>query len=451
MKALLAGALERLTAFLHSTREGLQLLYDTAEPVWKQRMGPFVQLSFWLGAACVGVGAVYYARLVEAAQALFFALYRVHPYATLCGVPFAFASATALVVKLAPAARGSGIPQVMGAITECGAPGGLKTLSLVSLRTAFVKILSSCVGVFAGASIGREGPTVQLSASAFAAIGRLTQRYIPQIEMQSYLVAGAAGGVAAAFNTPIAGITFALEELAEDVFGQFKHFVLTTVIIAGICAQALAGNYLYFGRPSTVEATLGLVPATLLIGAAGGLFGGLLARLLAVVPFDFLPRHWLARSFACGLVCATLIWLTDGATAGSGYELTREFMDGRVTSMPWYFAPAKLAATVFSYLSGMAGGIFAPSLSIGAGFGVSIGELLGLMSLKTCALIGMVAFFTGAVQAPITAIMIVVEMSDKHSLVMPLMAGALVANTVSKRVMPTPLYKQLAKRMLNAS
>ncbi len=415
--------------------------------LWKLRATPVVQISFWAAATVIGAGAVLYARLIAVAQSLFFSQFHAHPDIVAVSMPLLFLLAAWLVVRFAPHASGSGIPQVLTAIsTSRRDDHELQSSGLVSVRTAVVKMFSTLVGVLGGASIGREGPTVQLSATAFALIGRVTRRYVPQISMQSYLIAGAAGGIAAAFNTPIAGVTFALEEIAEDVFGQFKQFVMITVIVAGISAQAFAGDYLYFGRPTTARLTLAVAPVVLAIGLVGGLGGGLFARLLAFPLFQFHKRLWWQRALLSGAICGLLAWLTSGATAGSGYEITREFMEGRTETLPDYFAPAKLLATVLSYLSGMAGGIFAPCLSIGAGLGALLGQLAGHEHLRSCALFGMAAFFTGAVQAPLTAIIIVTEMTDEHVLILPLMAAALIANASSKWIMPTPLYRYLSQR-----
>lgn len=424
----------------------LTSVQSTSGALWKLRVTPVVHISFWVAAAFIGAGAVLYARLIEITQRFFFGQFHAHPIAISVSMPLFFLAAAALVVKLAPAAAGSGIPQVLQAIGESKRDARkFESSGLVSLRTAAIKMSSMVLGILGGASVGREGPTVQLSATAFAMIGRFTRRYVPQITMQSYLIAGAAGGIAAAFNTPVAGITFALEEIAEDVFGQFKQFVMVTIIVAGISAQALAGDYLYFGRPKTAHLTLAIAPVVLAIGLVGGLGGGLFARLLAFPLFSFHKQHWWQRALICGALCGVLAWFSDGATAGSGYEITREFMEGRTPSLPMYFAPAKLLATVLSYLSGMAGGIFAPCLSIGAGIGATLGSFAGPEHLRACALFGMAAFFTGAVQAPLTAIIIVTEMTDEHALILPLMATALIANATSKLVMPIPLYRYLSR------
>lgn len=321
---------------------------------------------------------------------------------------------------------------------------------LVSLKVALVKVLSSTIGIFGGASIGREGPTVQIAASVFSAIGNRVRKFYREAEFPSFATAGAAAGVAAAFNTPFAGITFALEELAEDSFSSLKGVVVLGVVLAGIAAQLLAGNYLYFGHPtippfSLVTLALESIP----IGLTAGLLGGIFARILAR-PILPMPKSWWMKSLLCGALCAGLGMLTHGDTAGSGYEVTRLSLESG-TAPPLYFPLLKLVSTALSYLSGMAGGIFSPCLSIGAGIGFSFATVFHIASIRACGLVGMVAFFSGVVQAPLTAVVIVMEMTDQHNLILPFIVAALVAKSVGKLFMPTPLYRFLAKQSQAAS
>jgi H+/Cl- antiporter ClcA len=406
--------------------------------------------SVWIGAILVGAAAVVYARIISVAQSWFFSWFAGHPYLVTISAPFLFLLASVLVRAFAPDAKGSGIPQVLEAIRAGKVSPNSEQpwhSTLVSLRTAAVKVVSSVVGILGGASIGREGPTVQIAASVFAVVGRVARRYAPRIELPSYLTAGAAAGVAAAFNTPLAGITFAIEEVIDGALGSFRQPMMLAVILSGITAQALLGDYLYFGHPAVSPPDLKVIYQSLLIGLAGGLSGGGFARVLAYPGVTRLPRHWAFRAFVCGVVCSSICLATDGATAGSGYEsIEKVLMASSVDSASVLFPVLKLVTTVLSYLSGMAGGIFSPSLSIGAGIGISLAKLLHFQNFRTCALMGMVAFFSGVVQAPLTAVIIVMEMTDRHILIIPFMIAAFVGQGVGRVAMPVPLYHFLAKR-----
>lgn len=403
------------------------------------------QASLLIAAIGVGFLATLYARFIAGAQTLFSLSFQHHPWVvSLCG-PLFFLAATWLVVRCAPEAKGSGIPQVLQAIDRTGVAkaAGLSS-PLVSIRTALFKVGSSALGILGGASIGREGPTVQVAASFFALTARLSRRYFGSLDPQSYLIAGASAGISAAFNTPLAGITFALEEIAEHSFGQFKRSVMLAVIVGGITAQALGGNYLYFGHPSILQGLSSLWGPSILLGLLGGLCGGLFAKLLTKPLPHLLPASWWGRALVCGVLCSAFGLLSNGATAGSGYEVTRRFMDQDPGSLPALIFPEKFLTTVFSYLSGMAGGIFSPSLSIGAGMGYTTAHLFHWEALKACGLLGMVAFFSGAVQAPLTAVIIIMEMTDQSELLIPFLIAALLAQGIGRLWMPVPLYRHLA-------
>jgi H+/Cl- antiporter ClcA len=414
----------------------------------------YLYAAVWIAAGIVGVAAVMYARLISAVQFHFFEYFHQYPLIASCLCPLLFVLATASVRKFAPDAKGSGIPQVLAAIEKSKNPTNSEMVwksSLVSLRTSAIKVISSVLGIMGGASIGREGPTVQIAASGFAWIGHRIRKFAPEIDLQSFLIAGGAAGVAAAFNTPIAGIAFALEEIADGMFGPFRQLVMLAVIIAGVIAQGLSGNYLYFGHPTIVgESIFFLLLEALFIGIIAGIAGGLFAKLLAYPKITRLPEHWIARSLICGIICSAAGYFTHGATSGSGYEITKATLEStNLDSADLLFPVYKFATTAFSYLSGMAGGIFSPCLSIGAGIGLTIAKVVGLANFKTCALMGMVAFFSGAIGAPLTSVIIVTEMSDQHILAIPFMIAAYLAFSFGKRIMPVPLYHCLAKRHLD--
>ncbi len=330
--------------------------------------------------------------------------------------------------RFGPHAAGSGIPEVLR-VVKAAVPGDRQALSsdLVSFRTAAVKVVSSGLGYLGGASIGQEGPTVHISASILAFAARRTGGGPDETDQRSFLVAGAAAGIAAAFNTPLAGIVFALEEIAERIFSQFKIAVMLCVIVSVLTMRSLVGNEQYFGHvsvqtPTTTTFTLLFAIAA---GALGGAFGGHFSKALTRSHLRILPSSWCLRALCCGLLCSAMAMLSRGATAGSGHAIVNSFVDDPQGKLPALLFPEKFLTTVFSYLSGMAGGIFSPCLTIGAGMGVVLGRLLHSTDPKVCALIGMVAFFSGVVHAPLTAAIIVMEMTHQYALIIPLLTACL--------------------------
>lgn len=284
-------------------------------------------------------------------------------------------------------------------------------------------------------------------------VGRLLPTTL-RIQQHHLLVAGGAAGIAAAFNTPLAGIVFAIEELSRSVESRMSGVVITAIVLAGVVAQAFLGNHNYFGYVMVLGETPDLLQTILLCALVSGMAGGTFARMLVLAATGWTGRVAEFKKvspyrFAAllGLLIAGVGWASGGLTWGSGYAETRAVL-ASYESVPWYFGPAKFIATVAAYLTGLPGGIFAPSLAIGAGIGRDLAPLLsGQAIAPTVIVLCMVGFMAAATQAPITSFIIVMEMVNGYSLVMDLMATALIASTVS-RLISRPLYLTLAENMI---
>ncbi len=408
------------------------------------------RLVFWGGAFVVAGVAVAFAQAANWASSLFTVAQSYHPWVAFVIAPAGLAMSLFLTQHVFPGAQGSGIPQTIAALH-------MHDQNLVnrvlSPRIAVGKILLTLLGLASGASIGREGPTVQVGASIMHALGK----GLPRLEMRRGLVlAGGAAGIAAAFNTPLAGIVFAIEELSHSFESRTSGTVFTAVIVAGATTLGLVGNYTYFGSTSIVLGNEAAWKAVLLCSLAGGLLGGLFSQSL-IIAARGLPglagrliiRYPAGFAALCGLTLAILGWLSDGQTYGTGYEQARGLVEGQSTLMPT-FALLKLAATVVSYVSGIPGGIFAPSLSIGAGLGSVLAEWVPSAPTGAMVLLGMTAYFSGVVQAPITSTVIVMEMTADQSATIPLMATAFLSFAISRFICRRPLYGALARRFLLA-
>jgi H+/Cl- antiporter ClcA len=356
-----------------------------------------------------------------------------------------------LTHRFFPGTEGSGIPQV---IAETNRPGDLAWRPLLSLRIAIGKVFLGVSAVGAGFSFGREGPTVQIGACLMAAIGRFLPPAL-QVRPRHLMVAGGAAGIAAAFNAPLAGIVFAIEELSRSIESRMSGVVITAIVLAGVVAQAWLGNRNYFGQVNVIGETQEIAQTILVCALVSGVAGGCFARMLLIAATGWKGRLAELRArrpyrFAalCGLLVAGLGWSSGGLTWCSGYDETRALLEGGET-LPWYFGPAKFAATIASYLSGLPGGIFAPSLAIGAGLGQDLVPLLWQNAYPTTIIIlCMVGFLAAVTQAPITSFIIVMEMVDGYNLVIAMMAAALLASGVS-RAISKPLYATLAQAMID--
>ena len=398
---------------------------------------------FLLGGIAVGAAAVALAQLADLAQIAFALLLSKSRYASLVVTPLGFALSVFLTSRFFPNTQGSGIPQVIAArhLTDQTARG-----RLVSLRIAIGKVILTLLGLLCGASVGREGPTVQVGASIMFALGRFSPRRQPGL-----ILAGAAAGVAAAFNTPLAGIVFGIEEMSRAFETRTSSLIISAVIAAGLTSLALMGNYTYFGTSAMALRNGTDWLAIPLCGVVGGLAGGLFSRILIIMARGFanpvgraIKRYSLAFALLCGFGVAICGLVSGDTIYGTGYSQVKSALESG-TPLPADFGVLKFLATTFASISGMPGGIFSPSLAVGAGIGSNIASLFHGAPLAAIMLLGMVSYFAGVVQAPITAFVIVTEMTDNHTMVVPLMAAAMIAYATSRLVCKEGVYHALAQ------
>jgi len=420
--------------------------------VWLS-VGPWVRrIAVWAGAVAVAAVAILFAVGSERVNSLFLRLTQLSPYWPLAVTPIGLGLTVAITRRFFAGTQGSGIPQTIAALSMHDETTVSRVLSL---RIAAGKVLLTLLALASGASVGREGPTVQVGASIMHSVGRLLR--LPGTHVQrSLILAGGAAGVAAAFNTPLAGIVFAIEEMSRSFESRASGTILTAVIFAGIASLAALGNYTYFGHTSAALVTDESWIAVLICGGVGGLLGGLFAQALLAASRglggrlgDFARARPVTFGAACGFLLALIGLASGGHTYGTGYHEARALLDGE--ALPDLYAPLKMFATVVSYASGVPGGIFAPSLAAGAGVGAVIAQFTPYAPAGAVILLGMVAYFAGVVQAPITAFVIVMEMTDNHEMVLPLMAAALIAHGTSRLVCRHALYRALAETFLQGT
>ena len=410
------------------------------------------RVVFWVGAVLVAAVAVAFAKAADWAGGLFLHLAAGHVWLPFIVAPTGLTIAFLLTRYVFPGAQGSGIPQTIAAL-HLHDPAMVDRV--LSLRIAVGKVLLTLLGLASGASIGREGPTVQVGASIMHALGNLLR--LPRLELRRALIlAGGAAGIAAAFNTPLAGIVFAIEELSHSFEARTSGTVFTAVVVAGATTLGLVGNYTYFGQTSAELTNNVAWLAVIVCSVTGGLAGGVFSQTLIIAARGLPGRagrliilYPAAFAALCGLLLAVIGYLSGGQTYGTGYAQARAMVEDHST-LPSVYALLKLAATVVSYVSGIPGGIFAPSLSIGAALGSVLSPLVPGAPAGAMILLGMTAYFSGVVQAPITSAVIVMEMTANQSLMIPLMATAFLSFAVSRLICRRPLYGALARRFLHA-
>jgi H+/Cl- antiporter ClcA len=294
------------------------------------------------------------------------------------------------------------------------------------------------------------------------------------------IMGGGAAGIAAAFNAPIAGIVFAFEEIGRHFDKENLGTIVRTVMVACLVCVVFLGNYFFYGRIDYDR----LIPlefmspgpwvAVLIIGLAGGLLGGLFAKtLLVVVPHisRMVRRRFWVVALVFGLASAGVVWLSNGAALGTGYDQARALIlqesPQYLATLPaeevtrlsavrenvgvWY-ALQRATVTMMVLLTGIPGGLFDPSFSVGAGLGHLTAPWLAVTgaTAQGIILLWVVSYFSGVVQSPMTAFIILIEMTGAVAFTLPLGVASIVAYEASRRVCPVALYEALAENFLRS-
>lgn len=353
----------------------------------------------------------------------------------------------ALTRRYAPEASGSGIPHLEAVLH--------RLRSLEWKRLLPVKFFGGIIAIGSGLALGREGPTVQMGGAVADAISRLLK--VSERERQTLITAGAGSGLAAAFNAPLSGLIFVLEEVRTDfqpiVFGA----TLVAAIVADIIARIGAGQFPVFSIPSYPVLPLSSLPVFAVLGVIAGILGVVFNRslLFTLKTYSRLPNRFiLPAAMLTGGVIGLTGWFFP-SLIGSGHSLAESALRGELLlySIP-VFLVIRFVLTMISYGTGAPGGIFAPLLVIGSliGMGVGYGGHALLPDVVTIpaafAVVGMAAYFTAIVRAPLTGIMLIVEMTGNYNQMLPLLVACFCAYAAAEFMKDMPIYEALLQRDL---
>lgn len=414
------------------------------------RKNAIQSIPFWIASLMTGLVAVVYTKLFGYSENILQSILRWHPWFIFLMAPVCFLLAWAAVQLFAPNAKGSGIPQVMAAI-ELSSPKHEQNISkLLSLRIAVTKIASSLLMVLGGGAIGREGPTIQISGSIFRMVNRWIPSSWPKLSKQSFILTGAAAGLAAAFNTPLGGVVFAMEELARIHIRFFRTALFSAVIIAGLTAQGLLGPYLYLGYPEVGGLEFSIFAGVAITALVSGVLGSLMGKaILAIMKWKkgFTISKTILFIIITGLVISTIAYFLHGDILGSGKDLMNSKLFSAEKYSPWYTPVLRITGSILCFNTGAAGGVFAPSLAAGASIGSYLSFLFDLTGSNANILIlsGMVGFLTGVTRTPFTSAILVLEMTDRHGVIFHLMIAALLSNIAAVIIDKHSFYEQLKK------
>lgn len=350
-----------------------------------------------------------------------------------------------LVRRFSPHASGSGIPHV-----ESVLHGETPAATFILLP---VKFVGGVLAIGGGLALGREGPSVQIGA----VIGHLTGNLFKRewVDCRALLAAGAGAGLATAFNAPMAGAVFVLEELVQ----RFEHRIALSALAASstaiATAHAILGDRMEFPLPEIVAPATAAGPLYLVFGVAMGLLGVffndlLLATMNAYDSFTRVPVE--GRAALTGAVVGAIAWFAPDLVGG-GQVITEMVLDGRqdLFFLPFVLA-LRLGLGAASYAAGTPGGLFAPMLAVGALAGLFFGVLFGLLfpglhlQPLAFAAVGMTALFTATVRAPLTGMVLVTEMTGAVALLLPMLFACFTAMLAPTLLQKAPIYEALRKR-----
>ena len=342
-----------------------------------------------------------------------------------------------------PDARGSGIPQVKIAY--------VMNYGKVPMRVAAGKAVISALCVGSGASLGREGPTVQICAALSNVISRMFS--IPRRKQMNQLPVGAAAAIAAAFNTPIAAVTFALEEIIGDLNQKLAASIVIAAVIAATIERWLLGaNPLFTGANVYALNHPTELLAYAALGIVAGIVGVVFAKLILFMRMFFRERvhipAWGKPAIGGAIIAAIGLW--QPRALGIGYDFLGEVLQGKdnlVLKAVFALLVAKVLASAFSYGAGMSGGVLGPSMFVGGMLGAATWHILANLQASpeiargAFALVGMGAMFAAVIRVPITSILLIFEMTYNYEIILPLMIANAIAYTVAQRLMPLSIYE----------
>ena len=348
-----------------------------------------------------------------------------------------------LLFRYFPNARGSGVPQTKAALFARG--------GVITIRTVFGKFLCTSATLASGIPLGREGPAVQVGGGIASVLGRLLGLRSEQVK--KLIPVGAAAAIAAAFNTPLAAVLFSLEEIVGDLHAPVLGSVVLASATSWMVLHVLLGNSPLFNVPQYQLVHPLEFAVYAVLGVLGGLVSVAFTKLLLSMRERFLrfPAKTLwFQPVAGGLLVGLMGWFVP-QVLGVGYGYVGDALNGRMAlHLMVLLVVLKLLAVTTSYASGNAGGIFGPSLFIGAMLGGAVGTVAHrLLPAHTAtpgayALVGMGAVFAGIVRTPMTSVLMIFEMTQDYAVIVPLMISNLVSFFISSRLQQQPIYEVLA-------
>lgn len=403
----------------------------------------FLLLTIVIG-VLAGLSAVLFSLSIDATSRLLFG-FEASPQRRFAVPAVMSLVAGVLLAVVFPDVRGSGIPQAKASYHLAG--------GVMSWRIPVGKFITGVMCVGGGHSMGREGPSVQIGAGLASVIGQWLK--LSPARVRDLVPVGAAGALSAAFNTPVAAVLFALEEIIGDMNARLLGSAVAASVASVIVARAILGNEPLFHVPTYELVHPAELGGYAILGIVGGLVSVAFSRILLRFRMAWLRLPVRTRIIqpAIGGVLVGGLLVVQPAVAGVGYEYVDQALNGEMllTSMV-LLGVLKIVATITSYVSGNAGGIFAPTLFIGAMTGGAVGHLVNMYAPfptgdpGAYALVGMGALFAGIIRAPMTSVFMIFELTQDHQILVPLMVSNMLSLMLARALQPQPIYTALLQQ-----
>lgn len=400
------------------------------------------KLNFLLLCIGVGVSTALFTWAVEFARDICFKVFYTNSWVIFIYTPAVFVIIVYLLRRHFPHADGSGLPQ--GYAVDIFDEDRLS--KIYSIRSLIGKVILTFMSIAGGASLGKEGPTIQICASLFAQVRNISDK-----RRRLLIKLGAGVGVAAAFNAPIGGMVFAIEEYVKKISPKIATLLVGSTLIAVFIADIMTGNQPYMGAIGSVKLHHNWHSAiyALLIGAICGLIGAIYTKCMVFVSVNktwivnrWRRKYYFVNAFIFGLIVAAIGYLTHGLSFGNGSETTREFLLND-TNAPWYYAIGKFFGSLASVGATVPGGYFSTALSMGAGIADALHRIAPQAPLAQFYLLGMTGFLSAITQSPITAVAMIVEMSDSSQFTLPILFAAYLASMIAEQFGDSVYHQQV--------
>lgn len=405
-----------------------------------------IRLSLWAAALILGLFATLLIKSSILLDQFFIDFSLKYPYAPLLITPMGFIGIVWCIRNYFPGSQGGGVPQTIASLHH-DKPGHLISLRILIGKTTLVLAALAC-----GASMGIGGPMVHIGASIMY-VACLYAKYTPRNIQHTAVMAGSAAAIATIFSAPLAGMAFAMEEISRSFQPKRSGLILIAVLLSMLTVSGMIGYSPYLGELNDQHPDdMKIWFAAIVCGAVAGLLGGVFSQgiiTLVSKTMAFVAAHPYRFAGICGLIIALIGVVSPSPIYGTGLLIATEIAQNPEAFDDPLFPFLKLLASGAAFISGIPSGIFGPTIAIGAGLGADLGQWFQFIPAHTAVLLAMAAYFSAVFQTPMTATILVLEISGSLEILLPVLLASFIGFALSRLICPKPLYRVLSGHFIN--